>query len=151
MISKLAMTAKKTIEAAWLNGPSYDLATQAAEALESAQQLQSPETAAELQRLRDRVAELEAMLPADPGAVADLLTIAPAWHADATYNPTFKTIELDLTATTEQWRAWQVALHVDLARTTHRGNCITSHATWRRTHVVIRCWPAPVPQTEVSG
>lgn len=46
MMSKLAMLAKKTIEAAWLNGPSYDLATQAAEALESAQLLQSPETAA---------------------------------------------------------------------------------------------------------
>ncbi|MEV1079922.1 hypothetical protein AB0I98_16995 [Streptomyces sp. NPDC050211] len=52
MISKLAMLAKKTIEGAWLNGPSYDLATQAAEALESAQLLQSPETAAELERLR---------------------------------------------------------------------------------------------------
>ncbi|MFC7909013.1 hypothetical protein [Streptomyces nigra] len=35
MISKLVMLAKKTIEAAWLNGPSYDLATQAAEALEA--------------------------------------------------------------------------------------------------------------------
>jgi len=46
MISKLAMLAKKTIEAAWLNGSSYDLATQAAEALESAQLLQSPETVA---------------------------------------------------------------------------------------------------------
>ena len=44
MISKLAMLAKKTIEAAWLNGSSYDLATQAAEALESAQLLQSPES-----------------------------------------------------------------------------------------------------------
>ncbi|MGI5444005.1 hypothetical protein ACQEV4_43690 [Streptomyces shenzhenensis] len=48
MISKLAMLTKKVIEAAWLNGRSYDLATQAAEALESAQLLQSPETAAEL-------------------------------------------------------------------------------------------------------
>ncbi len=46
MISKLAMVAKKTIEAAWLHGQAYDLATQAAEALESAQLLQSPETAA---------------------------------------------------------------------------------------------------------
>ncbi|AMW11654.1 hypothetical protein A4E84_20435 [Streptomyces qaidamensis] len=44
MISKLAMLAKKTIEAAWLNGSSYDLATQAAEALESAQLLQSPDS-----------------------------------------------------------------------------------------------------------
>ncbi|MFI7014422.1 hypothetical protein [Streptomyces sp. NPDC050164] len=49
MISKLAMLAKKRIEAAWLNGEAYDLATQAAEALESAQLLQSPETAAELE------------------------------------------------------------------------------------------------------
>ncbi|WP_327230842.1 hypothetical protein [Streptomyces murinus] len=52
MISQLALLAKKTIEAAWLNGPSYDLATQAAEALESAQLLQSPDTAAEPERLR---------------------------------------------------------------------------------------------------
>ena len=43
MISKLAMLAKRTIEAAWLYGSSYDLATQAAEALESAQLLQSPD------------------------------------------------------------------------------------------------------------
>ncbi|MEU6222288.1 hypothetical protein [Streptomyces sp. NPDC047042] len=57
MISKLAMLAKKTIEAAWLNGPSYDLATQAAETLESAQLLQSPETAAELGRLRVELAQ----------------------------------------------------------------------------------------------
>jgi hypothetical protein len=52
MISKLAMLAKKTIEAAWLNGSSYDLATQAAETLESAQLLQSPEDAAELAAFR---------------------------------------------------------------------------------------------------
>ncbi|MGI5196535.1 hypothetical protein ACQEVY_23285 [Streptomyces sp. CA-288835] len=45
-ISSLALMAKKVIEAAWLNGDAYDLATQAAEALESAQLLQSPETAA---------------------------------------------------------------------------------------------------------
>ncbi|MFF4752684.1 hypothetical protein ACWD5R_11290 [Streptomyces sp. NPDC002514] len=51
-ISSLALTAKRVIEAAWLDGPSYDLATQAAEALESAQLLQSPETAAEHERLR---------------------------------------------------------------------------------------------------
>ncbi|NEC72942.1 hypothetical protein [Streptomyces rochei] len=76
MISPLAMTAKKVIEAAWLNGPTYDMAVQAAEALESAQLLQSPETAAELARLRAdqaandreyeaataRIAELEAKL-----------------------------------------------------------------------------------------
>lgn len=59
-ISKLAMAAKKRIEAEWLHGEAYDLATQAAEGLESAQMLQSPETAAELERLRARVAELEA-------------------------------------------------------------------------------------------
>ncbi|MYW48840.1 hypothetical protein GT346_42900 [Streptomyces sp. SID161] len=46
------MLAKKTIEAAWLNGAAYDLATIAAEALESAQLLQSPEIAAELEQLR---------------------------------------------------------------------------------------------------
>ncbi|MGW4950626.1 hypothetical protein [Streptomyces parvulus] len=48
MISPLAMTAKKVIEAAWLNGPTYDMATEAAEALESAQLLQDPETIAAL-------------------------------------------------------------------------------------------------------
>ena len=57
-ISSLAMTAKKVIDAAWENGPSYDLASQAAFALESAQLLQSPETAAELEVLRARVGEL---------------------------------------------------------------------------------------------
>lgn len=58
-ISPLAMTAKKVIDAQWFNGPAYDLATQAAEALESAQLLMSPELAAEMERLRNRVAELE--------------------------------------------------------------------------------------------
>lgn len=53
-ISPLALKAKKVIEAAWLHGTSYDLASQAAFALESAQLLQSPETAAELARLRER-------------------------------------------------------------------------------------------------
>ncbi len=46
------MTAKKVIDAAWLHGPSYDLASQAAFALESAQLLQSPEIAAEHAELR---------------------------------------------------------------------------------------------------
>lgn len=59
-ISKLALAAKKVIDAAWQNGPSYDLASQAAFALESAQLLQSPDTAAELKRLQERVTELEA-------------------------------------------------------------------------------------------
>ncbi|WP_328425941.1 hypothetical protein [Streptomyces sp. NBC_00443] len=82
MISKLAMLAKKTIEGAWLNAPAYDLATIAAEALESAQLLQSPETAASVGRLRlalesakrgrrwqrSRVAELERLLTASERA-----------------------------------------------------------------------------------
>lgn len=73
-ISPLALAAKKVIDAAWLHGEPYDLASQAAFALESARLLQSPETAAELAearahgeylmrdvlRLRARVAELEA-------------------------------------------------------------------------------------------
>lgn len=82
MISKLAMTAKKAIEAAWLNAPAYDLATIAAEMLESAQLLQSPETAAAAARIRvalesakrgrrwqrSRVAELERLLTASEKA-----------------------------------------------------------------------------------
>ncbi|MEU5593073.1 hypothetical protein [Streptomyces sp. NPDC020298] len=81
-ISPLALQAKKVIEAAWLHGPSYDLASQAAFALESAQLLQSPELVTEVseaavataaqavdelkrehaenERLRARIAELEA-------------------------------------------------------------------------------------------
>lgn len=58
-ISPLASSALRVINAAWMNGTSYDLASQAAYALESAQMLQSPETAAEAERLRARVAELE--------------------------------------------------------------------------------------------
>lgn len=46
-ISPLALQAKRVIEAAWLHGPAFDLASQAAFALESTQMLQSPETAAE--------------------------------------------------------------------------------------------------------
>ncbi|MCX4575663.1 hypothetical protein OHB41_21205 [Streptomyces sp. NBC_01571] len=45
-LSSVAAQAKKTIEAAWLAGPPYDLATQAAEALESAGMLRPPETPA---------------------------------------------------------------------------------------------------------
>lgn len=71
---------------------------------------------------------------------ADITTLAPARSADATYNAAFGSIELELTATSEQWVAWQKALHVDLARTTNRGGCVTSHATWRGLHVVVRCW-----------
>jgi hypothetical protein len=59
-ISPLALGAKKVIDAAWLHGDAYDLSSQAVFALESAQLLQSPETAAELEKLRAQVAELEA-------------------------------------------------------------------------------------------
>ncbi|MFI9824464.1 hypothetical protein ACIHFC_29030 [Streptomyces sp. NPDC052013] len=76
MMSKLAMKAKKVIDAAWLHGDAYDLSAQAAFALESAQLLQPPETAAERERLRvalesakrgrrrqrSRVTELERLL-----------------------------------------------------------------------------------------
>ncbi|MGW7247757.1 hypothetical protein [Streptomyces decoyicus] len=58
-ITPLAAAALRVINAAWVNGTSYDLASQAAYALESAQMLQSPETATEAERLRARVAELE--------------------------------------------------------------------------------------------
>lgn len=51
-ISPIALAAKKVIDAAWQNGPSYDLASQAAFALESSQLLHSPETAVEHERLR---------------------------------------------------------------------------------------------------
>lgn len=71
---------------------------------------------------------------------ADILTVAPAEHADATYNEAHQTIELELTATQRQWSEWLHALDVDLARTTNRGPCVTSHATWRGVHVVIRYW-----------
>ncbi|MFI9154555.1 hypothetical protein [Streptomyces sp. NPDC053367] len=87
-LSPLAMQAKRLIDATWLNRPPYDLSSLAAEALESAQMLQSPETAAERAaaevavrvaeetlaelkrehaenaRLRERIAELEALTPA---------------------------------------------------------------------------------------
>lgn len=81
--------------------------------------------------------------PADLRAedVADILTLAPARNADAKFNLTFRTIELELTATREQWSAWQKALKVDLARTTNRGSFVTSHAVRRGVHVVIRYWP----------
>ncbi|SDM47606.1 hypothetical protein SAMN04487981_101646 [Streptomyces sp. cf386] len=59
-ISPLALAAKKVIEAAWLHGPSYDLASQAAFALESAQLLQSPETAADTEQLRAKYTEAAA-------------------------------------------------------------------------------------------
>ncbi|WP_031039781.1 hypothetical protein [Streptomyces sp. NRRL F-5650] len=72
MISPLVMTAKKVIEAAWLNGPTYDMAVQAAEALESAQLLQSPETAAELARLRADQAANDREYEAATSRIAEL-------------------------------------------------------------------------------
>jgi hypothetical protein len=111
-----------------------------------------------LREMRDRLAEYERPADEDPirytltdkavnapaalraEDTADILTLAPAQHADAQYNAVFQTIELELTATPEQWATWQKALTVDLARTTNRGACVTSHATWRGIHVVVRCW-----------
>jgi hypothetical protein len=82
---------------------------------------------------------------------ADITTLAPAQHADATYDPRFRTISLELTATQEQWAAWQKVLSVDLARTTNRGSCATSHATWRGIHVVIRCWFSEAGRSAEAG
>lgn len=56
-VSLLALAAKKVIDATWLHGDAYDLSSQAAFALESAQMLQSPETAAESAKLRQDYAE----------------------------------------------------------------------------------------------
>lgn len=70
-ISPLAAKAKKVIEAAWLHGAAYDLASQAAFALESAQLLQSPEMAAELGRLRAQVAALVAERHSTNEALSD--------------------------------------------------------------------------------
>ncbi|WP_433855109.1 hypothetical protein [Streptomyces kronopolitis] len=62
-ISPLAAAALRVINAAWMNGTSYDLASQAAFALEAAGLLKAPEAAAEdrwntaaVQRVRDLVA-----------------------------------------------------------------------------------------------
>lgn len=63
-ISPLALAAKQVIDAAWLHGDAYDLSSQAAFALESTRMLQSPETAAEVAKLRKQVAELESQLEA---------------------------------------------------------------------------------------
>ncbi|MEU6649466.1 hypothetical protein ABZ904_08465 [Streptomyces sp. NPDC046900] len=61
-LSPVARTASGVIRAAWSQGRIAALSDQAAEALESAQLLQSPETADELDQLRTRVAELEQLL-----------------------------------------------------------------------------------------
>ncbi|MGJ5895114.1 hypothetical protein ACSCBZ_24640 [Streptomyces niveiscabiei] len=79
-----------------------------------------------------------------------ITNLAPARSAGVQYDSTSHTIDLSLTATREQWRVWQRALDVDLARTTHRGGFVTSHAQWRGTHVVIRCFfvePDAAPPT----
>ncbi|MFM9602730.1 hypothetical protein [Streptomyces turgidiscabies] len=82
--------------------------------------------------------------------VVDLLALAPAEQVNARHNSAARTIELELTATPKQWSAWQTALSVDLGRTTNRGSCITSHATWRGIHIVICCWPVK-PESEGSA
>lgn len=84
-----------------------------------------------------RITPLQAMR-AD--LVTDLVGLAPARDVDASYNPAFNSIGLELTATREQWSVWQKALKVDLGRTTNRGGSVTSHATWRGIRVVICCW-----------
>lgn len=58
-ISPLALTAKRVIDAQWRQGSNYDLSSQAAFALESAQLLQSPETAADAERVRGQLAQEE--------------------------------------------------------------------------------------------
>lgn len=82
-ISPLALKAKQVIEAQWLHGPAFDLATQAAEVLESAQMLMSPELAAELERLRSQVAGManpprELFLALYDGAEPELFTTVEA-------------------------------------------------------------------------
>jgi hypothetical protein len=99
----------------------------------------------EADRITRRIVPVQALRESEPAALraedtADILTLADAQSADAQYNAVFQTIELELTATPDQWAAWQKLLMVDLARTTNRGSCVTSHATWRGIHVVIRCW-----------
>ena len=59
-MTPLALSAKRVIDAAWLHGEAYDLSSQAAFALESAQMLQSPETAAEHQKVRAGYAQAAA-------------------------------------------------------------------------------------------
>jgi hypothetical protein len=84
-------------------------------------------------------------LPMPVGPVPQPLALPWAHAACA---PHFQAIDLDLTATPEQWSAWQTVLSVDLRRTTQRGGgLVTSHATWRGIHVVIRCWLAEQPET----
>lgn len=77
-MSPLAMAAKRVVENQWQNGPAYDLASQAAKALESAQLLQSPETAAEHERTKELLREAEAGC-----AVADDLTAEWKRRAEA--------------------------------------------------------------------
>jgi len=116
-ISSLAMKAKQVIEAAWLHGPSYDLASQAAYALESAQLLQSPETAAEhahyrsaFEAQRSRAETLDGLLRTAQDRVAELETEREKlarWHGEDS-----KTINR-LVARVERRQAELVALRND--------------------------------------
>lgn len=72
-ISPLALAAKKVIDAAWLHGDAYDLSSQAAFALESAQLLQSPETAAEVDEEQAVRRSVDAQFP----KVAEFLAEKP--------------------------------------------------------------------------
>ena len=84
-ISPLAMRAKKVIDAAWLHGDAYDLSSQAAFALESAQLLQSPEQARRFAELEAMETRLRALLPTEPrstyGLPNDLAATAAEWGA----------------------------------------------------------------------
>ena len=62
--AKRVAHAAETIRARWERGIASDPQTEAAQALEDTCQLLDPEVAAELERLRARVADLEAGLPA---------------------------------------------------------------------------------------
>jgi hypothetical protein len=105
-----------------------------------------PDVTPQVRKLRDLLAgQRDAVAAEDLRTedARDILTLTEAQQADARYNPAFQAIELDLAATREQWSRWQTALSVDLSRTTQRGaGLVTSHATWRGIHVVIRCWLA---------
>lgn len=78
-------TARNTIVAAWEcgRGPVGDPATEAAQALEDRGLLQSPGTAAELEHLRARVAELEDAAPSRVIPVVDDVPIPAVLTAAA--------------------------------------------------------------------
>lgn len=128
-ISSLALAAKKVIDAAWLHGDAYDLSSQAAFALESAQLLQSPETAAELERLRkyaenrqSREEELLAVM-----GQYDLATSPDAWdlgmtviaHLEGPHRPSApEELEPGLRRLIEQLRSRVAELEARLAEDT---------------------------------